>query len=1444
MHFLGANGIRAVIFSLVHSVQHCNKQEIQITTSNDYRLLIYIMLLTTRRLQHPMTMSNHLFDAYQRRNDIASIKDVDPQKQTAKPTVDYQSRAIKFQRYPDTLPPLLYDQKLLNSRPEFEKYTMRKNDVALPTPSTDLVAYIHSSYTESTPTHEPEICMYGVTPEGHTVNIRVRDFLPYCFVAIPTEYLDAFASDAERLRLARTLYEHIGSALRTVVRNSPALLQKYGKRYENKELLVPLPKDAELDRILYDARDLKMYNTETRKLLKITVREPALIPVVKELLWLPLGWNYNRCSVCQFKNGDRSDLDKREQTLLHHKSCPAKVHRSCAAEFGRERREQRYLDEKWFSMCQMCTGYYCEERLQPPGSELLNFSTLRDTMYGGSSMFGYEYHNWIRGFLKECRDYGKPLSLPMPVAMDDWVMRQRIERLGHTPQHPSFTVYNADIPFTARAMADQQITYSWVRLPAGRWTSVNSKYSRTISHVEALCTWRNVLPHERSEMPALIQMSLDMEMYTDGAFCRFDRDPILQVPMSIKNSKTGESCAVLFALGELPPRLNDQDVFCYPYSSKSEMREAERRMIADVCLFAAVVQPTVVLTWNGTSFDIPYFVRRGLELEVPAARSFLSLRRGYEGDIKWRPDILREREITRITMKGVFFFDVMYWIMKTMNGGEWSAGYDLNTASWLILKQRKNDIDASRMGEYQQTLTGREMMGLYAGKDVDLVQRISDAKKLIPSIMTLASMLGVPVQDVTECGNNHLMSIALFRYATLVFSKELDGLMCVFPTPRKMLTHPKDKVDKYKGAVVIEPLVGFYEQPVATLDYSSLYPSIMRERNLCQSTYVEPEVIELYKLDAKDVWQRPTHEFTDTEIIETMEEHNPRFLSLEKYHGFIPRFQKFMTDERKRVRSKEGVLKPQAQDLETEIARSTDAAKIAECKEQLARIESEMQIVDIMQNVYKTLSNSVYGLMGLERSAYYRRAIAETITLTGRYALMSGKVIAETTYTKANGYAGDLVVIAGDTDSIMCILKNCDYKDHEGYLFSLMFELSAKIKKLFSILDMQPEKLYLIYKISGKKNYMALKMDLTGSVTVDIKGFKFKKKISSIMHRETCKQIFNDGFVGGDVMGAVKYVRDQLVRIHTRQASIHDLASSGCFSKSFLDTSAHNAPMAAAMRVYQRTGREIRTTERIRYIILEDHKAIRGVKSKKSERAELALYAENQGLQYDADYYIEDLIKTVTPLLLHLVPKKLGGHDKDKLRKLLLDHPVLRARAQTMVTAESALFKAWNTHGGSTVTKSKCVGCRGAIVEIADGSKRRPYVRVEYEPDQPVGLKRKAPEGGFDVEPPTKRRDIQLSHAMEIDCADYKTDVVAHSVCGKCQSASAVDVQQKLDGEYVKALTALTDAWHDCAGCTFSTMKGASLAECINDSCPSWNKRNKALRKFVASAQVLEQLHA
>jgi len=58
--------------------------------------------------------------------------------------------------------------------------------------------------------------------------------------------------------------------------------------------------------------------------------------------------------------------------------------------------------------------------------------------------------------------------------------------------------------------------------------------------------------------------------------------------------------------------------------------------------------------------------------------------------------------------------------------------------------------------------------------------------------------------------------------------------------------------EQYEGATVIEPAKGYYDVPIATLDFSSLYPSIMMAHNLCYTTLLDLPTIERLGLKAEE----------------------------------------------------------------------------------------------------------------------------------------------------------------------------------------------------------------------------------------------------------------------------------------------------------------------------------------------------------------------------------------------------------------------------------------------------------------------------------------------------------------------------------------------------------------------------------------------------------------
>lgn len=100
----------------------------------------------------------------------------------------------------------------------------------------------------------------------------------------------------------------------------------------------------------------------------------------------------------------------------------------------------------------------------------------------------------------------------------------------------------------------------------------------------------------------------------------------------------------------------------------------------------------------------------------------------------------------------------------------------------------------------------------------------------------------------------------------------------------------KTKSDiKFEGATVLEPKIAFQRDPIATLDFASLQPSIMMAHNLCQSTLVEKsKQDEIAKLVGKDkITKTPVGEY---------------FVQAEVRKGLLPRILENIIGARKKAK--------------------------------------------------------------------------------------------------------------------------------------------------------------------------------------------------------------------------------------------------------------------------------------------------------------------------------------------------------------------------------------------------------------------------------------------------------------------------------------------------------------------------------------------------------------
>lgn len=319
----------------------------------------------------------------------------------------------------------------------------------------------------------------------------------------------------------------------------------------------------------------------------------------------------------------------------------------------------------------------------------------------------------------------------------------------------------------------------------------------------------------------------------------------------------------------------------------------------------------------------------------------------------------------------------------------------------------------------------QNLLGLahHTAKDTRLVLMLMTHLQVIPLSKQLTNLAGNLWTRTLRGGkaerNENLLMHEFFRAR-----HDLSGTPTKFLLPDKKgysdnPNEPKGrrvrKKAAYAGGLVLEPKKGFYDNMILLLDFNSLYPSIIREYNICFTTITTPDLDENGEEQLPDI---PS----DT----------PK--------GILPRVIKTLIESRGAV------------------------------KQELKKAKSgttHYQQLDIRQMALKLTANSMYGCLGFTFSRFYAKPLAMLITAQGRALLQRAKEITETSL--------GLEVVYGDTDSIMVNTRSNNYdealakgkevikKINEGYK-----SVELDIDGVFSNMLLLKKKKYAAMTISGK----------------------------------------------------------------------------------------------------------------------------------------------------------------------------------------------------------------------------------------------------------------------------------------------------------------------------------------------------------------------------------------
>merc|ERR1719145_194665 len=183
------------------------------------------------------------------------------------------------------------------------------------------------------------------------------------------------------------------------------------------------------------------------------------------------------------------------------------------------------------------------------------------------------------------------------------------------------------------------------------------------------------------------------------------------------------------------------------------------------------------------------------------------------------------RDVTEVTIEGRVQFDMIVVIQAEHK----LRSYSLNAVSAEFLGEQKEDVHHSMIGDlFKTSAETRRRLAVYCLKDAYLPMQLIDKLLCMYNYVEMARVTGTPINFLLTRGQMIKVVSQLLRKAR--------QLQFVMPTLRS-----EKSDDKYEGATVLEPLCAYYDKPIATLDFASLYPSIMMAHNLCYTTLVPAE---------------------------------------------------------------------------------------------------------------------------------------------------------------------------------------------------------------------------------------------------------------------------------------------------------------------------------------------------------------------------------------------------------------------------------------------------------------------------------------------------------------------------------------------------------------------------------------------------------------------------
>ncbi|KAG0494350.1 hypothetical protein HPP92_005344 [Vanilla planifolia] len=767
------------------------------------------------------------------------------------------------------------------------------------------------------------------------------------------------------------------------------------------------------------------------------------------------------------------------------------------------------------------------------------------------------------------------VALPTMVASCRGILERGIQLEGLGSK--SFLTYESNVLFALRFMIDCEIVGgNWIEVPSGKYKNTNKSIS--YCQLELDCVYTELISHipegEFSKMAPFRILSFDIECAgRKGLFPEPTHDPVIQIANLvtlqgegqpfIRNVMTLKSCSSIVGV----------DVMSF---------DTEKDVLLAWRDFIREIDPDIIIGYNICKFDLPYLIERAEVLKIAA---FPILGRVRNSRVRVRDTTFSSRqygvrESKEVTIEGRVQFD----LLQAMQRDYKLSSYSLNSVSAHFLGEQKEDVHHSIISDLQNgNPDTRRRLAVYCLKDAYLPQRLLDKLMYIYNYVEMARVTGVPLSFLLARGQSIKVLSQLLRKAK---QKNL-----VIPN----IKGQGSSQETFEGATVLEAKTGFYEKPIATLDFASLYPSIMMAYNLCYCTLLTTEASRQLNLPADSINKTPSGDI---------------FVHADLQKGVLPEILEELLAARKRAK--------------------------ADLKE--AKDPFEKAVLDGRQLALKISANSVYGFTGATIGQLPCLEISSSVTSYGRQMIEHTKKLVEEKFTVLAGYEHNAEVIYGDTDSVMVQFGVSTVDD----AMKLGREAAEYISSTFrKPIKLEFEKVYYPYLLISKKRYAGLYWSNPAKFDkMDTKGIETVRRDNCLLVKNLVTECLHKILIARDVPSAVQYVKNTVSDLLMNRVDLSLLVITKGLTKTGDDYAVKAAHVELAERMRKRDAATAPNVgDRVPYVII---RAAKGAKA--YERSEDPIYVLENNIPIDSQYYLENQLQK--PLLRIFEPILKNAHQE------------------------------------------------------------------------------------------------------------------------------------------------------------------------------------------------------